>query len=79
MNETVDQQTIAINGRWYGHAMRKEDGHIMGWGSLVQEFQCTGEEKANGHEGSRMKEKARRLVCVRKICPLPISELLGLI
>ena len=29
LNETIDQSTIANSVRWHGHALRREDGHVL--------------------------------------------------
>ena len=29
LNETTDQLAIADSVRWYGHLLRREDGHIL--------------------------------------------------
>ena len=29
LKETVDQLAMASSVRWYGHVLRKEDGHIL--------------------------------------------------
>ena len=30
VNEAIDQFAIASNVRWYGHVLRRKDGHILG-------------------------------------------------
>ena len=29
LKETIDQLAMANSDRWYGHALRKEDGHVL--------------------------------------------------
>ena len=29
LNETIDQLAIANSVRWYGHVLRREDGHVL--------------------------------------------------
>ena len=29
LNETKDQLAIANSVRWYGHVLRREDGHVL--------------------------------------------------
>ena len=29
LNETMDQLTMANSVRWYGHVLRREDGHVI--------------------------------------------------
>ena len=29
LNETIDQLTMANSVHWYGHALRREDGHVL--------------------------------------------------
>ena len=29
MKETIDQLVMVISVRWYGHVLRREDGHIL--------------------------------------------------
>ena len=29
LNEPIDQLAMANSVRWYGHVLRREDGHIM--------------------------------------------------
>ena len=29
LNETIDQLTMANSVHWYGHTLRREDGHVL--------------------------------------------------
>ena len=29
LNKTIDQLAIANSARWYGHVIRREDGHVL--------------------------------------------------
>ena len=29
LNETIDQLTMANSACWYGHVLRREDGHVL--------------------------------------------------
>ena len=29
LNETIDQLAMANSIRWYGHALRREDGYVL--------------------------------------------------
>ena len=29
LNETIDQLAMANSDRWYGHVLRREDGHVV--------------------------------------------------
>ena len=29
LSETIDQLAIANSVRWYGHVLRREDGHVL--------------------------------------------------
>ena len=29
LNETIDQLAMANSVRWYGHGLRREDGHVL--------------------------------------------------
>ena len=29
LSETIDQMAIANSVRWYGHVLRREDGHVL--------------------------------------------------
>ena len=29
LNETIDQLAMASSVRWYGHVLRREDGHVL--------------------------------------------------
>ena len=29
LNETIDQLAMVDNVRWYGHVLRREDGHVL--------------------------------------------------
>ena len=29
MKETIDQLAMASSVRWYGHVLRREDGHVL--------------------------------------------------
>ena len=29
LNETIDQLAMANNVHWYGHVLRREDGHVL--------------------------------------------------
>ena len=29
LSEIIDQLAMALNVRWHGHALRKEDGHVL--------------------------------------------------
>ena len=31
LNETMDQLAMKNNVLWYGHVMRREDGHVLRW------------------------------------------------
>ena len=30
LNDTIDQLAMANSDRWYGHVLRREDGHVLG-------------------------------------------------
>ena len=30
LNETIDQLAIVNSVHWYGHVLRREDGHVLG-------------------------------------------------
>ena len=38
LKETIDQLAMANSVRWYGHVLRREDGHILR--SLYFEVEC---------------------------------------
>ena len=41
-NKTMDQLAMAINVLWYGHVLRREDGHVL---KLVLDFEDEGQRK----------------------------------
>ena len=41
-NEAIDQLAMANNVRWYGHVLRREDGHIL---RRVLDFEVEGQRK----------------------------------
>ena len=41
LKETMDKLAMANSVRWYGHVLRREDGHVLIWAlDLEVEFQC---------------------------------------
>ena len=42
LNETIDQLAMANNVRWYGHVLRREDGHIL---RMALDFEVEGQRK----------------------------------
>ena len=42
LNETMDQLAMANTVRWYGHALRKGDGHVLRW---TFDFEVEGQRK----------------------------------
>ena len=56
-NETIDQLAMANSDRWYGHVLRRENGHV-----LRKALDLDAEVKARkgsrrGHGGSRLMKK----------------------
>ena len=42
LKETIDQLAMANNVRWYGHVLRREDGHIL---RRALDFEVEGQRK----------------------------------
>ena len=42
LNEVIDQLTKANSVRWYGHVLRREDGHVFG---RVLDFEVEGQRR----------------------------------
>ena len=43
LNETMDQLAMANSVRWYGHVLRREDGHVL---RMELYFEVVGQRKA---------------------------------
>ena len=48
LNETINQLAMENNVRWHGHALRREDGHVL---KSALDFEV---------EGQRKKERPRK-------------------
>ena len=56
LKETVDLWVMANSVRWYGHVLRREDGHILGRALYVEvEGRKAGQR---GHGKGRLRKKA---------------------
>ena len=42
LNETMDQLAMANRVHWYGHVLRREDGHFLKW---ALDFEVDGQRK----------------------------------
>ena len=42
LNEIIDQLAMANSARWYGHVLRRDDGHVMG---RTLDFEVEGQRK----------------------------------
>ena len=42
LNETIDQFAIANSAHWYGHVLRREDGHVL---RRALDFEVEGQRK----------------------------------
>ena len=42
LNETIDQLAMASNVHWYGHVLRREDGHVL---RRALDFEVEGQRK----------------------------------
>ena len=42
LNETIDQLAMANSVRWYGHVLRREDGHVL---RRALDFEVEGQRK----------------------------------
>ena len=42
LNETMDQLAMANNVHWYGHVLRREDGHVL---RRALDFEVEGQTK----------------------------------
>ena len=49
LNETVDQLAIAKSVRWYGHVLRREDGHVL---RRAFDFEVEGQRKKGKLKGT---------------------------
>ena len=45
LNETMDHFAIANSVRWYGHVLRREDGHVL---RRALDFEFEGKRKKGG-------------------------------
>ena len=61
MKETVVQMAKANGVRWYGHVLRRDDGHVL---RKVQEFEVKGKRKCGRRKWRR---RARVLVWRRRM------------
>ena len=56
--ETIDQLAMANSVRWYGHVLRREDGHVL---RRALDFEVEGQRKkgrlTTGHGRSRLRKK----------------------
>ena len=62
LNETIDQLDMANSVHWYGHVLRREDGHAS---RKSLDFEVEGQRKKGGrigHGKSRLRKKMRRMV-----------------
>ena len=55
LKETVAQMAKANRVRWYGHVLRRDDGHVL---RKALEFEVKGKRK----RGSKWRRRARALV-----------------
>ena len=53
LNETIDQFAMANSVCWYGHVLRREDGHVLSW---VLDFEVEG-QSMNGRPKKTWKEQ----------------------
>ena len=64
LKETVMVQMTKVNGvRWYGHVLRRDDGHVL---TKALEFEVKGKsiEDDQGRRGRRKcRGRARVLIC----------------
>ena len=42
LNETIDQLAVAKSVYWYGHVLRREDGHVL---RMTLDFEVNGQRK----------------------------------
>ena len=42
LSETIDQLAVANSVRWYGHVLRREDGHVL---RMALDFEIEGQRK----------------------------------
>ena len=56
LNETVDQLAMANSVRWYGHVLKREDGHVL---RRALDFEVEGQRKegGRGHGNSTLRKK----------------------
>ena len=57
LNKTIDQSAIASIFCWYGHVLRREDGHVL---STALDFEVEGQRK-KGRPKRTMKRKKKKL------------------
>ena len=58
LDETIDQLAVANSLHWYGHVLKREDGHVFG---KALETQVEGQREKGGrrgHERGRLRRKA---------------------
>ena len=48
LNETIDQLTMTNSVHWYGHVLKREDGHVLRRGL---DFEIDGQRKKSGRRG----------------------------
>ena len=57
LNEAIDQLAMANSVHWYGHVLRREDGHVLRR-ALHLRLKVKGRMGGRrGHERSRLKKK----------------------
>ena len=49
LNEIIDQLAMANSVRWYGHVLRREDGHVL---RRTLDFEVEGQRKTGGRRGN---------------------------
>ena len=66
LKETIDQLAMANSVHWYGHVLRREDGHILRW---ALDFEVEGQRKNGSPKGiwkKQVEEESMRVGLRRK-------------
>ena len=62
LNETMDQLSMANSAHWYGHVLRREDGHVL---RRILHFEVEGQGKRGRPKRSRKRQVEEESVKVR--------------
>ena len=60
LKETLDQLAVANSVRWYGHVLRREDGHVLRR-ALYFEAECQRKKRRPKRNGKKVEEESMKV------------------